>query len=59
MPTPDHDREMSLLELVEESLDDSSALDDSVVANAIRLLQARRQEGADHKETFSGWNASL
>ena len=59
MPTPDHDREMSLVELVEETLNDSWALDDSVVANAIRLLQTRRQEAAAHKETFSGWNASL
>lgn len=59
MPKPDHDREMSLVELAEASLDDLTTLDDSIVANAIRLLQARRQEGVDHKDTFSGWNASL
>lgn len=59
MPKPDPDQEMGLVNLVSLSLDDLSKLDDSVVANAIRLLQERRRHGADYMEMFDVFQAAL
>jgi hypothetical protein len=57
MPGPDHEEEKGLLDLAELSLDDLPKLDDSVVANAIRLLHERRSCGSAYMETFSQWNS--
>jgi FXSXX-COOH protein len=58
MQTPDQDQEVGLVDLTGLSLDDLAALDDSVVANAIRLLRERRCNGADYMETFSQFGAA-
>jgi len=58
MQMPDQDQEVGLVDLTGLSLDDLAALDDSVVANAIRLLQERRGNGADYMETFHDFNAA-
>ena len=58
MQMPDQDREVGLVDLTGLSLDDLAALDDSVVANAIRLLWERRRNGADHMETFDRFSAA-
>jgi hypothetical protein len=58
MRTPDRDQEIGLIDLTGLSLDDLAALDDSVVANAIKLLQERRCNGADYMETFHDFNAA-
>lgn len=50
MSGPDHDEEFGLLNLAELSLDDMSRLDDSVVANAIRLLHEMRRSGGEFSE---------
>jgi hypothetical protein len=59
MQRPDHDQEAGLLDLVGLSLDDLTMLDDSVVANAVRLLQARRCGGVDYMETFDAFQSAL
>jgi hypothetical protein len=55
MSGPDHDDENGLVNLAELSLNDLPGLDDSVVANAIRLLHERRRGGVD--ETFDQFNS--
>jgi hypothetical protein len=57
MPEADHAEEMGLLDVGGLSLDDLSRLDDSVVANAIRLLDERRRCGTEYLDTFSEWNS--
>jgi hypothetical protein len=57
MPGADHAEEMGLLDVAGLSLDDLSGLDDSVVANAIRLLDEMRRCGTDYLDTFSNWNS--
>jgi hypothetical protein len=54
----DHDRDTALLDLAELSLDQLSMLDDSVVANAIRLIVERRRCGAEYLEIFQEFNAA-
>lgn len=58
MPRPEHDAETGLPDLTALSLDDLPMLDDSVVANAIKVLVARRGDCAEYGETFSNWNAA-
>jgi hypothetical protein len=58
MPGADSAEEMGLLDLAGLSLDDLSRLDDSVVANAIRLLYERRRCGAEYLETFDAHDSS-
>lgn len=53
MRSPDSDWEAGLIDLSVLSLDDLHALDDSVVANALRKLRDRRCAGADYAERFS------
>jgi FXSXX-COOH protein len=58
MQTPDQDQEVGLVDLTGLSLDELAALDDSVVANAVRLLQERRCNGVDYMETFDQFGAA-
>jgi hypothetical protein len=58
MQVPDQDQEVGLADLAGLSLDDLAALDDSVVANALRLLRERRCNGADYMETFRDFGAA-
>lgn len=58
MPRPDPDHETGLPDLTELSLDQLAALDDSVVANMIRVLADSRQDCVDYDETFSNWQSS-
>jgi hypothetical protein len=58
MRTPDRDQEIGLIDLTGLSLDDLAAVDDSVVANAIKLLQERRCNGTGHLETFDAFQAA-
>lgn len=58
MHGPDYEGETGLLDLGELSLDDLSLLDDSVVANAIRVLAQRRGCGAGNGERFNAWQSS-
>jgi hypothetical protein len=57
MPTSGPDEETGLLEVASLSLDDLTLLDDSVVANVIKDLMARRRCGAEYAERFSLFNA--
>jgi hypothetical protein len=57
MSMPDHGDENGLLNLAELSLNDLPGLDDSVVANAIRLLYERRRCGMEYMETFDQFNS--
>lgn len=58
MSGPDHhDDENGLVNLAELSLNDLPRLDDSVVANAIRLLYERRRCGSEYMETFDQFNS--
>lgn len=58
MSGPDHGDENGLLDVAELSLDNLPGLDDSVVANAIRLLYERRRCGAEYlMETFDQFNS--
>jgi FXSXX-COOH protein len=60
MQSPDSGREAGLIDLTALSLDDLHALDDSVVANALRELRDRRCGGADYGERFSdGFGSGL
>jgi hypothetical protein len=54
----DPDHETGLPDLTELSLDQLAALDDSVVANMIRILADSRQNCADYQETFSNFGAA-
>jgi len=58
MPRPDPDHEAGLPDLTELSLDQLAMLDDSVVANVIRVLVDSRRDGADHPETFSNFDSA-
>jgi len=58
MPRPDPDHETRLPDLTELSLDQLAALDDSVVANMIRVLADSRRDCADYQETFSNFDAA-
>jgi FXSXX-COOH protein len=58
MQMPDQHQKVGLVDLTGLSLDDLAALDDSVVANAIRLLRERRCGGEDYMETFNLFNAA-
>ena len=53
MQSPESGQEAGLIDLNALSLDDLRALDDSVVANALRELRDRRCAGADYSERFS------
>jgi len=53
MQSPNSGQEAGLIDLTALSLEDLHALDDSVVANALRELRHRRCEGADYAERFS------
>ena len=58
MAEPDLDQETGLPDLTRLSLDQLAMLDESVVANVIRVLADSRQGRAAYEETFSNWNAS-
>jgi hypothetical protein len=53
MQSPRSGQEAGLIDLTALSLDDLHALDDSVVANALRELSDRRCAGTDYSERFS------
>jgi FXSXX-COOH protein len=56
---PEYSGEMGLLDLADVSLDDLSLLDDSVVANAIRELVARRSGRAEFRMRFSNFESHV
>lgn len=58
MPRPDPDQEAGLPDLTELSLDQLAMLDDSVVANMIRVLADSRRGCAVNQETFNNFNAA-
>jgi hypothetical protein len=58
MPRPDPDHETGLPDLTQLSLDQLAALDDSVVANMIRVLADSRRDCASYQESFSNFGAA-
>lgn len=58
MPRPDPDQEAGLPDVTELSLDQLAMLDDSVVANVIRVLADSRRGGAVYQETFSNFDSA-
>jgi hypothetical protein len=58
MPRPDPDHETGLPDLTQLSLDQLAALDDSVVANMIRVLADSRRDYASYQESFSNFGAA-
>ncbi len=58
MAKPDLDQEAGLPDLTELSLDQLAMLDDSVVANVIRVLADLRRSCAGYPETFSNFGAA-
>jgi hypothetical protein len=58
MPRPDPDQEAGLPDLTDLSLDQLAMLDDSVVANVIRVLAHSRLGCAANQETFSSFTSA-
>jgi hypothetical protein len=58
MPRRDPDHETGLPDLTKLSLDQLATLDDSVVANMIRVLADSRRDCASYQESFNNFNAA-
>jgi hypothetical protein len=56
---PHYDGETGGLDLADVSLDDLSLLDDSVIANAIRELMARRLGGQEFRTRFDVFESTV
>jgi hypothetical protein len=58
MPRPESDHVTGLPDLAELTLDQLARLDDSVVANMIRVLVDSRRDCASYQESFNNFNAA-
>jgi len=58
MPRPDHDQETGIPDLTSLSLEELAELDDSVVANVIRVIAERRGGRGGYREAFSDFQSA-